>query len=38
MTAMIDAPNHDMPAEVTGYSEIAPEESYTVSQRFFSIL
>ncbi len=38
MTAMIDAPNLDMPAEVTGYSEIAPEESYTVSQRFFSIL
>jgi aldose 1-epimerase len=38
MTAMIDAPNLDMPKDVTGYQEIAPEESFTVWQRFFSIV
>jgi hypothetical protein len=35
---MIDAPNLDMPKDVTGYQEIAPEESFTVWQRFFSIV
>lgn len=35
MTAVIDAPNLDLPKDVTGYSEIAPGETYTVKQRFF---
>lgn len=38
MTAMIDAPNLDMPAELTGYCEIAPGETYSAEQRFFSIV
>ncbi len=36
MTAMIDAPNLDMPAEVTGYREIKPDGVFTAHQRFFS--
>ena len=36
MTAMIDAPNLDMPREKTGYTELAPGETYEASQRFFT--
>lgn len=28
MTAMIDAPNLSMPAEMTGYREIKPQEAF----------
>ena len=35
MTAQVNAPNLDMPREESGYAEIAPNENYTVSQRFF---
>ncbi len=38
MTAMIDAPNLDMPVEQTGYCELAPGESYTAAQRFYSLV
>ncbi len=38
MTAMIDAPNLDMPREQTGYTELAPGETYTASQRFYSLV
>ncbi len=38
MSAMIDAPNLDMPREQTGYCELAPGESYTAKQHFFSIV
>ncbi len=37
MTAQVNAPNLDMPAEKTGYRELKPKESYSVSQRFFCI-
>jgi len=33
MTAMIDAPNLDLPADITGYVELSPNESRTLSQR-----
>lgn len=36
MTAQVNAPNLDMPGEESGYEEIAPNESYSVSQRFFT--
>lgn len=36
MTAMINAPNLSLGREVTGYSELAPGESYQCSQRFFT--
>lgn len=36
MTAQVNAPNLDMPAEESGYTEIAGGETYTVSQRFFT--
>ncbi len=36
MTAMIDAPNLSMPADVTGYREIKPGDSFEARQRFFS--
>ncbi|MBQ9983852.1 MAG: aldose 1-epimerase [Lachnospiraceae bacterium] len=36
MTAMIDAPNLDMPADVTGYIELAPGESKTIGQHIFT--
>lgn len=36
MTAMIDAPNLDMPADVTGYLEIKPGDSFKAHQRFFA--
>ncbi|MCM1022747.1 MAG: aldose 1-epimerase [Prevotella sp.] len=35
MTAQVNAPNLDIPREESGYTEIAPGENYTVSQRFF---
>lgn len=37
MTAMIDAPNLDMPREQTGYCEIAPGESFETWQKFSTI-
>ena len=36
MTAQVNAPNLDMPGEESGYEEIAPNVSYSVSQRFFT--
>ena len=36
MTAQVNAPNLDMPGEESGYEEIAPNGSYSVSQRFFT--
>ncbi len=38
MTAMIDAPNLDMPAEKTGYREIATGEIFRLAQHFFTTL
>lgn len=38
MTAMIDAPNLNLPADVTGYCEVKPNETFTATQRFFTIL
>lgn len=38
MTAMIDAPNLSLPAEITGYREIKPEETFEANQRFFTAL
>jgi aldose 1-epimerase len=38
MTAMIDAPNLDLPAGLTGYREIAPEESCSFRQHFFTLV
>ncbi|MBR6384800.1 MAG: aldose 1-epimerase [Ruminococcus sp.] len=38
MTAMIDAPNLSLPAEMTGYVEIKPSETFTSHQRFFTKL
>lgn len=38
MTAMIDAPNLDMPAEKTGYCELAPGAMFHAAQHFFTIL
>lgn len=35
MTAMIDAPNLSLDRDVTGYCEVSPNESYTLTQRFF---
>lgn len=37
MTWMIDAPNLDMPAEETGYIELAPGESKTVWEHIFTV-
>lgn len=36
MTAQVNAANLDMPAEKSGYTELKPGNSYTVSQRFFT--
>ena len=35
MTAMIDAPNLELPKEQTGYQELAPNETFTATQHFF---
>jgi galactose mutarotase-like enzyme len=37
MSAMIDAPNLDLPAGVSGYQELAQNESVTFKQRFFTV-
>ena len=36
MTAQVNAPNMDVPADVSGYEELSPGESYTAVQRFFT--
>ncbi|MCM1505738.1 MAG: aldose 1-epimerase [Ruminococcus flavefaciens] len=36
MTAMIDAPNLTLPADMTGYVEIKPNNTFKTHQRFFS--
>ena len=36
MTAMIDAPNLSLPADMTGYVEVKPNNTFTSYQRFFS--
>ena len=36
MTAQVNAPYLEMPKEESGYEEIAPGQTYTVSQRFFT--
>ena len=36
MTAQVNAPNLDMDRELSGYEEIAPGETYTAVQRFFT--
>ena len=38
MTAMIDAPNLSLPAEVTGYREVKPGDTFTAHERFFTKL
>ncbi len=38
MTAMIDAPNLALPADVTGYREIKPGDSFEAHERFFTKL
>ena len=37
MTAMIDAPNLDLPPEVTGYQELKPHGVFEANQRFFTV-
>jgi aldose 1-epimerase len=37
MTAMIDAPNLDLPADVTGYQELKPHGVFEANQRFFTV-
>ncbi|MBR4223176.1 MAG: aldose 1-epimerase, partial [Oscillospiraceae bacterium] len=36
MTAQVNAPNMDQPADITGYEEIGPDETYTAVQRFYT--
>lgn len=36
MTAMIDAPNLSLAPDISGYTEVKPNETYTAHQRFFS--
>ena len=36
MTAQVNAPNLDIPREKSGYEELAPNQTYTVWQRFFT--
>jgi aldose 1-epimerase len=38
MTAMIDAPNLELPAEKTGYQELGSGEIFHAAQHFFTIL
>lgn len=38
MTAMINAPNLSLPAEVTGYREIKPGDTFTAHEHFFTKL
>jgi aldose 1-epimerase len=37
MTAMINSANLSLPREVSGYRELAPGESFTCWQRFFTM-
>lgn len=37
MTAMIDAPNLSLPADVTGYQELRPHDTFEANQRFFTL-
>ena len=37
MTAMIDAPNLDLPPEITGYQELKPHCAFEANQRFFTV-
>ena len=37
MTAMIDAPNLELPRETTGYREIRPHDTFEANQRFFTM-
>jgi len=36
MTAMIDAPNLSLPAGISGYQEVKPDEVFKTHQRFFT--
>lgn len=36
MTAQVNAPNLELPREVSGYCELKPNESFSVYQRFFT--
>ncbi len=36
MTAQVNAANLDMPRETSGYEELAPKQTYTATQRFFT--
>lgn len=36
MTWMINAPNMDLPKEITGYREISPKQQFTAYQRIFT--
>lgn len=36
MTAMIDAPNLSLPADITGYTEVKPGETFKAHQSFFA--
>ena len=38
MSWMIDAPNLDLPAEETGYVELAPGQSKTVTERIYTLV
>ena len=38
MTWMIDAPNLPLAPEDTGYAELAPGESKTVTQHFYAVI
>ncbi len=38
MTAMIDAPNLSLPADVTGYREVKPGDTFETHERFFTKL
>lgn len=37
MTAMIDAPNLNLPPEITGYQELRPHCAFEANQRFFTV-
>jgi aldose 1-epimerase len=34
---MIDAPNLDLPPEITGYQELKPHCVFEANQRFFTV-
>ena len=37
LTAMLNAPNIDLPRDKTGYYEVLPGETYTLTQRIFTV-